>query len=54
MTLPIFALRLELLVEEALEAGLPLAEVHDALAVAGMVLDERRPQPCYEDEEPPY
>lgn len=54
MSLTLFALKLELLIEEALAAGLALSEIHDALVIAGMVLDERRPVPMYEDEEAPY
>lgn len=53
MSLETFARNLESLIETALETGLPLSEVHDALAVAGMVLDERRPVACFESE-PPY
>jgi len=49
MSLTSFAHLLESLVEEALAAGLPVPEVCDALAVAGMVLDERRPVPSYPD-----
>lgn len=41
---------LGLLLEIALADGLPIGEIGDALSVANMVLDERRPERTYTDE----
>lgn len=50
MTLNDFAAQLGDLIDRALEASLPVSELCNDLAIAGMILDERRPEMSYPDE----